>query len=462
MRRLMLLICTVLVVAWTGPAASAEGWKGVSRALDAWQGEKTAVIRGAGADPLAVPQVRELLRLFTQRGFVVVPATSEGQSPGRGLILDLRKEGDSWVAALRRASDGAFLALDEARPTRPAAVPSPSPSPPTTPPQTTAEVPAPVARTVELQEAPQRVVVVGDELVLLYDDRVVRAEIVSGALRELARFQVPVRPSRALWLDVGDLDRDGTPEVAVTWAEDVQQVYEGTDSWPHSWVLAWPDLAPRSEDLTGYLRIVHGRAFLQRRGRFSAFKDGVLSVSMEAGQWQPGTATPWLQGHTIYDATPLPGGGWVSHRSGQRWRLADADGRSGPVLLADLGRFRGPAVAVRLENPEFRSGFEKEDRVTERWVPLPRRVAVSPDGGVYTIRRGRTPGLPLVGRPSGSDAVVRIRLGSDAMGVEEPFGAVELFLMDFGLLGDGRNGVVLLGNEREDGRGTAYLQEIRP
>ncbi|WP_169709497.1 hypothetical protein [Deferrisoma camini] len=462
MRRLMLLFCTVLAVVWAGPAPGAEVWKGVSQALDAWQGEKTAVIRGTGADPLAVPEVRELLRLFTQRGFVVVPAAPAGQGPDRGLVLDLRREGDSWVAALRRASDGAFLAVDEAGLSGPATEPPPPPSPRTAAPQAVPEAPARRARTIELQETPRRLVAVGDEIVLLYDDRVVRATLTDDGVRELARFQARTRPSRALWLDVGDLDRDGVPEVAVTWAEDVQQVYEGTDSWPHSWILAWPDLAPQSKDLTGYLRIVGNRAFLQRRGRFSAFEGGVLSVTEQAGQWQPGTAVPWLQGHAIYDATPLSGGRWVSHRTDQRWRLSDAEGRSGPVLLADLGRFRGPAVAVRLENPEFRSGFEKEDRVTERWIPLPRRVVVSPDGGVYTIRRGRTPGLPLVGRPSGSDAVVRIRLGADAMGVDEPFGAVELFLVDFGLLGHGQDGVLLLGNEREDGRGTAYLQEIRP
>jgi len=461
-RRITLVCCTVVALAWAASAAGAQAWEGVSKALNAWQGEKTAVIRGAGADPLAEPRVRELLRLFTQRGFVVVPAPSAGQGPGRGLILDLRREGESWVASLRRASDGAFLAVDEVGPSAPAATPSLPRSPRTPAPQASPRVPAPRAQTIELREAPQRLVAMGDEIVLLYDDRVVRAEVVDGALRELARFPAPVRPSRALWLDAGDLNGDGSPEVAVTWAEDVQQVYEGTDSWPHSWILAWPDLTPRSQDLSGYLRIVQDRALLQRRGRFSAFEGGVLSVTEKAGQWQPGAAVPWPRGHALYDATPLPGGAWLSHRTGQRWRRTATEGGNGPVLLADLGRFRGPAVAVRLESPEFRSGFEKEDRVTERWIPLPRRVVVSPDGEVYTIRRGRTPGLPLVGRPSGSDAVARIRLGRDAMGVEEPFGTVELFLVDFSLKTDGRPGVLLLGNEREDGQGTAYLRMLRP
>ncbi|GAB4256176.1 hypothetical protein [Deferrisoma sp.] len=463
MRRPIFPFWMVILAAWAGIATGADLWADVARVLEGWRGEKTATIR-TGSDLLAAPETRALLRRFTERGFAVIPAAPEGH-PSTGLVVDVRREGERWIAAVRRASDGAFLALDEAGPPEPGpegAPPAPRPAGQAAPAPGPSPERPPAARTVELSDRPRGLCAVGGEIALLYDDRVVRAALGTDGLRELARFPAPVRPSRALWIDAGDADGDGTPELAVTWAEDVAQVYEGTDSRPRSVVLTWPGLEPASEVLPGYLRIVGGRALFQRRGRFSAFEGPVSALAPEGGRWQVRGAADWLADHALYEATPLPDGRWLSHRPGERWRLQGPGGTPGRgVLLADLGPFPGPAVAVRLETPEFRSGFEKEDRVTERWVGLPRRVIVDPaTGSIYTIRRGRSPGLPLVGRPSGADAVVRLEPGGGGLAAEEPYGRVELFVLDFALLDGG--GTVLLANEREDGRGAAFLWSARP
>ncbi|GAB6061935.1 hypothetical protein [Deferrisoma palaeochoriense] len=462
-RRFALATLAILLAcpAWAAP------WQKIAAALDRWGRPGTAALRAPGAEPLAEPAIRDLVGVFTDRGFVVIPAVNGGGvPPDASLTVEVRREDGRWVAALRRTSDGAFLALDEAGPPEPGSKGTPPPAPRPAGQAAPAPSPSPerppAARTVELSDRPRGLCAVGGEIALLYDDRVVRAAMGPDGLRELARFPAPVRPSRALWIDAGDADGDGTPELAVTWAEDVSQVYEGTDSRPRSVVLTWPGLEPASEVLPGYLRIVGGRALFQRRGRFSAFEGPVAALAPEGGRWQVRGAADWPADHALYEATPLPDGRWLSHRPGERWRLQGPGGTPGrAVLLTDLGRFPGPAVAVRLETPEFRSGFEKEDRVTERWVGLPRRVIVDPaTGAIYTIRRGRSPGLPLVGRPSGADAVVRLEPGGGGIAAEEPYGRVELFVMDFALADDG--GAVLLANEREDGRGAAFLWIARP
>ncbi len=441
-----------------GPAFSG-GWSRLAEVLDAWPGEKTAVLRADSDDPLALPEVRQVLELLTSKGFVVLPGAS-GEPPSRGVVVTLRRTGRGWTLAVSRASDGAFLVVEQLGAQRPSRQRrGPEGHPPGLP---------RAAATVELAGRPRGIAFPsGDHGAVLYDDRVdlLDTRNPSGGPGR-ARFRVPFRPSRALWIDAADLDGDGVGEIAATWAEDVQDIYEGTQSRIHSWILDGQTLEPLSADLGGYVRIVAGSAYLQRRGGFTAFAGPIRRIRSEGGRFVVGgPVSEWPPEHPLFEATPLPGGRWLSHRRGEPWAVLASGGDPvpGAVLSVDLGPFKGPAVAVRLETPEYRSGFEKEDRVTERWVPLPRRVVAREGGAVYTVRRGRSlGGLLLTGAPAGRDALVRLSAGPEGLGVAEVIWEEEAFVRDFALLPGASKSVALLTTTGAKDRAPFLLRILGP
>jgi hypothetical protein len=79
---------------------------------------------------------------------------------------------------------------------------------------------------------------------------------------------------------------------------------------------------------------------------------------------------------------------------------------------------------------------------------------------VFTLARGREAGLPLVGKPSGRDRVVRIDADRTGLKARFPFTPVNAFILDFDIVehGGGELGAMLLLNENADGTGRSYLQ----
>ncbi|MCK9173094.1 MAG: hypothetical protein M0O99_06360, partial [Desulfuromonas thiophila] len=64
----------------------------------------------------------------------------------------------------------------------------------------------------------------------------------------------------------------------------------------------------------------------------------------------------------------------------------------------------------------------------------------------------------LIGSTAGQDRLVRIRSMGEQLQADEPFAPVDAFILDFALLpaASGLQAVLLL-NEKEGGRGSAYL-----
>jgi len=125
--------------------------------------------------------------------------------------------------------------------------------------------------------------------------------------------------------------------------------------------------------------------------------------------------------------------------------------------LEDLGDFEGPGVAVRLKDPEYRTGFD--DMVAEEFFFLPRRMTRGMGGKTYTIDRGRRmPELALLGSPSGRDSVVRLSWNGRSLDLERPFPGVDYFILDFALLERSvDSAAILLLNDKPDGSGKAWL-----
>ncbi|APG27985.1 hypothetical protein A7E78_09130 [Syntrophotalea acetylenivorans] len=495
MKRFRKAICCFVAILLMPMTGFAGDWPNIERSLQGWQGEKQVLLRSSLADPLMSPLVQDLLEDLLSEGYTVLPVEAKAVAKS-GLMLDLRITDGNEILALRRAEDGAIIAFERrsvqalpsavevkepvvsqmvppavvqpvavAATTVPSAAVTPVPSGATTVVRRES-VTGPLYGPLALSGQPRNLALLAGEeikglqLGLLYDEKLVHYRLGEFGLESVGEFSPELGTKRALHLDAADLDDDGTRELAVLWAEDVQGIYQGTDSKLHAWLLA-ADMKPLVADLSGYLRLSGQQAALQKRGPYTPFKGPVLGLGQQAGEWTVGDK-PLDWGGTIYATTPLDQRLALGNDKQGRLQLVDRKhGRPlpGGLLLQDLGDFSGPQVAVSLENPQYRSGFSKEDLVREEYHALPSRKAVAGDGSVYTVRRGRSAGLPLVGKPSGQDRIVRVVPQDNRLLLEEPFPGVDAYILDFALLErPGKHpAVILLLNDREDGKGAAHL-----
>lgn len=455
-----------------GLPALAAPWPKVERALAEWQGGRQVTLRTDVADPLSSPEVQRLLEFLLDRGFTVVPA-SPGARVEKGLALDLRAAGSGQILVLSRMPEGVVLALDRLEGEAGAAAPpvsrgpaakASSEDPGRAPPSETNDLPA---GPLDLQGTPRRLALIGPpgrpELLLLSDRSLDRYRFAGRGLEKIGSYSPPVSPSKALHVDAEDLDGDGKEEIAAVWAEEVGEIYGGKDARLHSWIFPSAGaLEPATPDLEGYLRLLPQGGFWQGRGAHQPFAGPVLPLVRKQEKICVGDEAAAWGRRPLYQATPIGDGQMVVWDAVDRLSLAiPATGEPVPggALLEGLGPFRGPEVAVRKKEPEVRTGLERTDRVWETYHSLPRRLIVSSEGDAYTISRGRTAGLPLIGRPSGRDQVVRIRRTSGGLRLDRPFEGVEAFVLDFALLRrENRSpAIVLLVNEKEDGTGRAWL-----
>ena len=496
MKRFRKAVCCLVVILLIPVTVVAGSWPNIERSLQSWQGEKQILLRSTLTDPLLSPVVQDLLEDLLGAGYIVLPAGAQAIAKS-GLMLDLRVTDDSEILALRRAEDGAIIAFERRgaqalpsvvarrEPVDPQVAPSVKVQPvaaalPTTLPSLpVAAVPSAAATVVraEIMAGPlygplavsgqprSLALLAGSDindlqLGLLYDDKLVLNRLGEFGLESVGEFSPELGTQRGLHLDAADLDSDGIRELAVLWAEDVQGIYQGTDSKPHAWLLA-ADLKPLLADLAGYLRLHGQQAVLQRRGPYVPFKGPVLSLSQKDGAWSVDDQ-PLDWGGAIFASTPLNERLALGYDGQGRLQLVgrkQGQPLPGGLLLHDLGDFSGPQLAVSLESPQYRSGFAKEDLVRETYHALPPRMAIAADGSAYTVRRGRSAGLPLLGKPSGQDRIVRVLPRDHRLLLVEPFAGVDAYILDFALLErPGKQpAVILLLNDREDGKGAAHL-----
>ncbi|MBN1140689.1 MAG: hypothetical protein JXB25_02660 [Deltaproteobacteria bacterium] len=483
MRRCLaaMLIAVLLAVS---PALAAD-WTPFEKRLTAWTGAKEVSLAG-GIDPLADAELNPLIDWLLDKGFALLPPDAP---KGEGLILERVAVGGQPLLLLKRARDGALLARQRLAPEVKAVAPAPEVreaaaapvekaapvvAQPMAPPPArdllqAQPVAAGAAALVPLAAQPQRLAVWPGtsadsfDLFLLYDDSLRRFRYQGRRLTETGRFAAPTKVSRALYLQAADGDGDGSPELAAVWSEDVVGVYQGDDSHLHGFVVRprGQGLEAASEDLKGYLAFSGGRWLLQRRGDHTLFLEQAAPLASPKGRFVAGPMQSfdrWLYDHAEW---PAPSQRLLWNEEG-RLVLEQGRGSKTSPLLLDFGRYQGPAVFVKLETPEYRSGFSRQDQVLSRRVPMPRRLL--PCGSaLYSLIRGRTAGLPLIGNPGGQDRLVRIRAAGEGLQADEPFAGVEAFIQDFDLLcRQPAPTAVLLLNEKEDGRGAAYLAVQEP
>nr|WP_320114391.1 hypothetical protein [uncultured Desulfuromonas sp.] len=472
-------IVTMVLLLGIASLAVASPWPQITDRLEKWQGAKEVVLP-KGVDVFADSALTPLVELLLEQGYAVLP---EGPSE-HGLALDVKETAAGKRLLLKRGSDNAILAMEKMV-SDPAPPSAPEPVVLQTPRRTAAvhqitpvaaqqprelsvqhqqPMTTPGELVFELPGNPVQVIswpgVEGVELYLLYSDRVQHFRTRGQYFEPLESFKPPVHVSRGLRLTSGDLNGDGQPEIGAVWSEDIHDVSEGTDSLLHSWILSTATLQPISKDLNGYVDLSDNQGRLQHRQSYAAFAPEILPLQMEKNTVFAGSAPLETSSHLLYETIAWPNAGQALVWNDDQRLMLQARSKDtripGTTLLTDFGNYHGPYVSVPLKNPEYRSGFSATDQVLAKEVVLSRRL-VKEHGAVYTLIRGRSKGLPLVGGASGADRLVRIDQSGHGLQAQYPFAAVDAFILDFAVYGDPAQAVLLL-NEKEDGSGTAYLR----
>lgn len=497
-----LIVCALLCVA---TVVSAANWPQVENRLQQWQGTKEIALP-QGVDPFEDELFAPVAQTALMQGYMILP---NGVTTTTGLVFSIRDTSRGEMLVLKRGEDGALLAMEQiviaAAPTvlsttmaTPQAVPAPTVV------SAAAVAPVPRARSValitpqrtilptlkassntlsvqhpapsipqdevvfEMDGMPVQVVVWpvadGIDLYVMYDDAVQQMHSDGGRLRLGERFEPPVSPVRALRLDIGDMNGDGLPELAAVWAEDIRGVSDGTNSLLHSWILSAGDgglLTAVSDDLVGYVALTGDQAYLQKRLEFSPFAPEVYALSLAGDVVTVSDKPVRLDTRLLFNQLEWPdSGSALVWNDDDRLMLVAKNKNTriaGSTLLTDFGRYQGPVVSIPLEDPEYRSGFSAGDRVMAQEVVLGRRL-IEQQGSVFTLVRGRSEGLPLVGRPSGADRLVKIDRSQHGLSAGYPFAAVEAFVIDFSVYEQNGLEAIVLLNEKADGSGRSYLR----
>lgn len=500
-----LIIC-VLLCATT--VVSAASWPQVENRLQQWQGAKEIALP-LGVDPFEDELFAPVAEAALMQGYMILP---DGVTTKAGLVFSVRETSRGEMLVLKRGEDGALLAMEKIHVTAapvvlsttiqqqvtapmvvaPAfsptvavqsapmdqsvilATPQRSISPVISATATTLSVqhPAPALpqseAVFEMDGAPVQIVVWpitsgGVDLYVMYDDAIQQMHSDGRSLQLGERFETPVSPARALRLDIGDMDGDGHPELAAVWAEDIRGVSDGTNSLIHSWILATTNgsFKTLSDDLGGYVSLAGNQAYLQKRLEFTAFSPEVYALSLAGGAVTVSEKPLRLDTRLLFNQLEWPDNGSALVWNDDDRLMLVAQGKNtriaGSTLLTDFGRYQGPVVSIPLKDPEYRSGFSAGDRVMERDVVLGRRL-IQQQGSVFTLVRGRSEGLPLVGRPSGVDRLVKIDRVANGLSAGYPFAAVEAFMIDFSVYGQNGFEAIVLLNEKADGSGRSYLR----
>jgi len=449
-----LLLMTGFAMA-TGP--------GITTALDAWQGPKEAVlVRNGGSAPGLSAEMLPWLEVLLARGFAV-RTDADALTAAEGVILEIQTSEAGPLAVLRRGNDGAILALEK--------LSQGQAGPKTAGVLTTAPVANSPPRRGVISEPPllldmkpRSIVDLGSEgdkirVALLAKNGVTVLTLSGGKMEKSALVSAPGSGWRPLFLS--RMRVRGAPEVllAAVWAEDIHSIYEGTNSRIWSQLLLWDGavLQTSGAPTAGYVRFWGDRAgAIQQRRTFSLYDGPVLPFPPSEQR------DPLLWGQRgLFELTPLDadlGLAWVEPGRLALVNLRRGDLVPGGALLEDFGPFAGAEVAVRIEEPGYRSGFAKEDRVLEKYRPLPPRTVKGVDKSVVTIRRGRREGMAFIGHPQGDDALVRVEYLETGLRAEHSFAPIPMFILDFAPIGDDQTAFLLLLNEKADGGGQAYLQ----
>ncbi len=483
------------VILFAATAATSASWPQLENRLQQWTGVKEVVLP-AGVDPLEDEILAPVLDLLLEQGFAVLPSGSNGAG---GLSIEVRETSSGKRLLLKRNSDGALLAMEKfaaSAPTRAVVIRTAphangqtivaTPAIPAAPVQVITANLAVTTTPLQLsvQHPPQQVaqgemlfeldgspvqlvswpaVSGGTDFYLLYNDCVQRVHSDGNSLQLLEKFSAPVRPTRALHLDIGDLNSDGQPELAVVWAEDIRGVADGTNSLLHGWVLSATQEGLRaiSNDLEGYVALTGAEGRLQKRLQYEPFAADVFALTMAQGKLVVGDKPVAQQERLLFNQLQWPDSSRALVWNDDQRLMLVAQGKDdripGSTLLTDFGIYQGSTVSIPLRDPEYRSGFSANDRIMAKDYTLNRRMLRHGDS-VFTLVRARSAGMLFVGRPSGADRLIEISNQGNSLTARYPFAHVEAFIVDFSIEDkDGRQAVVLL-NEKADGSGRAYLR----
>ncbi len=473
-KALACLVPGLLLVLLQAGQPFAASLPALEKALESWQGAREVQLAADGQDPLASPELLPLVEIFLRHGFAV--STSPETAGKAGLRAEIRRQ-PAPLIVLKRAADDAIIAMERlpaatAGSRRATAPPPPSAPQPSAAPAKRPVTPVAATKTrhlrrhapLPLEGKPTALVWLDEkngDLALLAEEGIRLYRLRDRQLQRRSLVVPPKKALRPLALSRGDIDGDGAPELAAVWAEDIHSIYDGTNSQIWSQLFRFHDgrLTPLSLQ-RGYIRLLPALGVIQHRGPYRPFAGPVRKLQLQQERATAGPPLPWGR-RNIFALTPWTGNSGLAWTKAGTLTLLDrmsGEPLPGGTLLENFGNFQVAEVAVQLKDPEFRSGFEKEDKVLETYVSLPPRLVHHADDAMYTIHRGRSSGTFLIGRPGGEDRIARISLDDGDLVLDYPFPPVEAFIIDFALGADSDGSdVLLLLNDKENAGGRPYL-----
>lgn len=462
--RITCLLLTLSVFLPSSRSLADNSWPNLEKAVNSWNGDKKVIFLNE-EDPLSSAKTLPLVELFLQNGFAVIAAeTGKEGIPSTGLMVDIRRQGPHNMFVLLRASDRAIIALDLSKreilpESKKAAVNT------SKPPKTSSAFKDIL---ISLDDKPVAITLLGSagdeqtQICLLSKNGLKLYQLQDNQLRLIYTISPPEENYRPLFLSSGDINNDGILELAAIWAEDIHSIYDGIDSNIWSQVLTYDKnkLIP-IEVIPGYVRLFSKVGVTQQRGTFSLFETPVRKLFYQNGELIVGQDLSW-GGMNIFALTFLSadtGIAWL--QPGELSLLSSFPGSktSKSKLLEKFGTSQATKIAIRLEEAEFLSGFEKEDKILERYIPLPHRLQRISDNKAYTIYRGRQPGSFFTKGAVGKDRIAEIVVQKNQLSIEYPFPAIDAFIIDFAILNTSKSlSVFLLLNEKIDATGNAFLK----
>ncbi len=444
----------------------------LEKALESWEGAKEVQIQGEKDDLLGSAEILPIIEVFLKYDFAVSPATDEAASTD-GLLVEIRSvQPVQTLVVLKRASDNAIIAMERvAKSDQPVVMPPVAaqvaqPAVPYYPATYAASRPSTNSALIPLDGAPVSLVWLGEShgggnLAVLSDAGVTLYQVLDKQLQKHSVMAPPRNGLRPLRLSRGDIDGDGSFELAAVWAEDHTSIYEGTDSsiWSQLFELEQDKLISLGMQ-RGYVRLMRSGGAIQQRGAYSPFSGPVNKLLYQQKQVTSGQPLLW-GGQNIFAMTSWGDGSgltWLKPGKLAMISLKSGELLPGGTLMENFGDLPVAQIAVRLEEPEYRSGFAKEDKVTETYVALPPRLARSSADSMLTIYRGRKAATLLFGQPSGSDQLVRLKKKQGELVLEYSFPPVQSFIIDFATMPEKDDSeTLLLLNEKDDASGQAFL-----
>ncbi len=424
--------------------------------LATWNGEKTIRVVSRVPDLVDETEFLALLGRLSMRGYDVKFVGAEYS--GEGLVLEASETGGEVIISIKAPGSPKALVtgyIERATKSR-----------------TVDDFQAFTRKTLVLPADlhPQKVEALsvsgsgnGAEILFLSDSSLSSGRMGDDGLSIIDQARSGIEESKAIYLSVGQADKDPNIEIAVVWGQDRDISGKGRYTKFYSRLFEWSGQRLRGEgsdieDLV--LRFIDGRLYGQRREPLSGTDGDLMLVSLDDGKLQFAEESESFSGRNIFSFVPVRASDMIHVDEGSlEWHTSTVDDH----LRLELGAVSYPVVFVQSDEREIITTPEPAFSINEDQRPVPRKVVTEEGEGITFLRKRRT-GFAALSSAKGTDVLIGFNRESEAlssiMSVRTVW-EVDAFIIDFFHFESGGRPVFgVLTNEETDSEGATSLEVL--